>query len=149
MVEDRTRLRDRPDAGRRTRRRTRTGRGPVAVGPAPSDRLRTLRLRRRDGYGLRPPAQGEGRYWGRGLRGFGTRGTGLGRGMGELAAAHRRPQGALDPEDAESSASRNRPRRVRRGLGTPLLGAPQRARVSVEERRSREMMQQDLMDIGA
>ena len=123
LGEGRPGLQDRPDAGRGPHRGTRPRRGPLAVGPATSDRGRAFRLRHRDGDVLRPPAQGEGRAWGRGLRRVGAWGAGLGRGMGRLAAAHRRPPGALDPEDAESSASRNRPRGVRRGLGTPLLGA--------------------------
>ena len=79
------------------------------------------------GAAFRPPAQGEGRARGRGRRGLGARGPGLGGGMVQLAAADRRPQSALDPEDAEGLAPRDRPRGVRRGLGTPLLGAPQGA----------------------
>ena len=62
-----------------------------------------------------------------------------------LTGVHRAPWTQKTPKVL---APRNRPRGVRRGLGTPLLGAPQVARVSVEERRSREMMQQELMDLG-
>src|SRR5919199_1723960 len=121
------------------------------------------------GSGPRAPAQGEERG-GRGVRrGLGFRDPGLGRGGVQLAAAHRRPFAAVGAAEREGLAARTRSRGVRRRLGARLLDAHQEARVSDPretprgtrvtpeetpsdtyraERSHREMMRQELMDLG-
>ncbi|CAA9447386.1 MAG: hypothetical protein AVDCRST_MAG58-428, partial [uncultured Rubrobacteraceae bacterium] len=117
LVEGRAGLRDRPDAGRGSDRGSRPRRGSLAGGPAAPDRGRPLRLRHRNGNRLRPSPPGEGRGGGGGRRGVCPGHPGLGCGMGELAAAHRRPQSTLDPAHAQGPAARHRPRGVRCRLG--------------------------------
>ncbi|CAA9419130.1 MAG: hypothetical protein AVDCRST_MAG03-2389, partial [uncultured Rubrobacteraceae bacterium] len=121
LEKGRSGLRHRPDAGGRPRGGGVHPGGVLTRDPAGAGRGRAHSLRRQHRGRLRPPAPGarrEGRGGGRRLL---ARHSGLGGRVGELAAARRRPLAPLGATNPEGPAARDRPRRLRRGLGLDLL----------------------------
>src|SRR5918994_7007535 len=123
LDEDRARLRDRPDAGGGAHGGSRALGRLVACSAACPDRGSALRLRHGNRNGLRLLASGTGRSYGGSRRGRSAGAACLGRGVGQLAAAHRCPPSALDPAHAQGPAPRVGPRGVRGRVGASVLGA--------------------------
>ncbi|CAA9527860.1 MAG: hypothetical protein AVDCRST_MAG05-4133, partial [uncultured Rubrobacteraceae bacterium] len=125
-------LRHRPDAGGRPRGGGVYPGGVLAPDPAGAGRSRARGVRRQHRGRLRAAAPGTGREKGRGRRRLLARYPGLGGGVGELAAAHRRPLAPVEAAEHQGIAARHRPRGLRRGVGPDLLRPhphPQRQRL--------------------